>query len=230
MTQELIRAAGAQLDAGDLSGFAASFLAQGALTLGATATARGPEAIEAALRAMLTNTQSIAHTILGLWPIEGGFAMQADVTHTLSGGAAVVIPTAIFWRTHQDRLAEVRVYHDLAPVNRAVEAQARPFEVRTIAVHREPEQQQKGRFVLTVDGEAFGQMTYSRAGERLIIVDHTHVDPAMEGRGLASKLAKAAIAWARETQAQVIPLCPYLSGYLKRHPEDHDIIAPGHTL
>ena len=53
---------------------------------------------------------------------------------------------------------------------------------------------------------------------------------AMEGRGLASKLAKAAIAWARETQTQVIPLCPYLSGYLKRHPEDHDIIAPGHPL
>lgn len=52
-------------------------------------------------------------------------------------------------------------------------------------------------------------MTYSRAGEDKIIIDHTTVSEQLRGQGVGRHLVEAAVNYAREQQIKIIPLCPY---------------------
>jgi uncharacterized protein len=59
-----------------------------------------------------------------------------------------------------------------------------------------------------------------------IVLPHTVVPPAFEGRGVGSALATAALTYARDHALTVKPSCPFIAGYIKRHPEWHDIVDP----
>lgn len=78
----------------------------------------------------------------------------------------------------------------------------------------------KGAFVVTVDGIRAGEMTYSRASDTLVIVDHTLVEDDFRGRGLASALVRAGVEWARAEGTKILPLCPYTKAYFQRHPDE----------
>lgn len=57
---------------------------------------------------------------------------------------------------------------------------------------------------------------------------HTFVPESLEGRGLASALAKFALEYAKEKNLQVIVYCPFVATYLKRHPEYNFLVKnPG---
>lgn len=75
-----------------------------------------------------------------------------------------------------------------------------------------------GRYVLSVDGRDAGFMAYHDASGRRI-VEHTEVDPAYEGRGLGSRLARHVLDDIRARGLRVVPRCPFLAAYLQRHPE-----------
>jgi len=47
---------------------------------------------------------------------------------------------------------------------------------------------------------------------------HTEVPESHQGQGLADKLAKAALDYAKQNQLKVIPTCRFVRAYLKRHP------------
>ncbi|MBC9933441.1 GNAT family N-acetyltransferase [Chitinophaga qingshengii] len=53
---------------------------------------------------------------------------------------------------------------------------------------------------------------------------HTEVPPELEGKGIASQLAKYVLDYARENHLKVKPLCPYVHAYMKRHPEYNDLL------
>jgi predicted GNAT family acetyltransferase len=55
---------------------------------------------------------------------------------------------------------------------------------------------------------------------------HTIVPPALEGRGIGSALARAALDSAREQRLEVLPKCAFIRGYLDRHPEYQDLTGP----
>lgn len=57
---------------------------------------------------------------------------------------------------------------------------------------------------------------------RNITITHTEVPPAFEGQGIAGKLAKFALDWAKENDYKVNPLCPYVKSYINRNPEYQD--------
>jgi hypothetical protein len=61
-------------------------------------------------------------------------------------------------------------------------------------------------------------------------VDLTHVEvpEQYQGQGLAGNLASAALTWAREKGLKVIPSCPYVKGYLGKHPEFADLTEAPH--
>ena len=59
-----------------------------------------------------------------------------------------------------------------------------------------------------------------------IIFSHTEVPPAHEGKGIGSVLIKAGLASARERGLKVIPTCPFFASYIKRHPEEQDLLDP----
>lgn len=58
-----------------------------------------------------------------------------------------------------------------------------------------------------------------------IIFTHTEVPEALEGKGYASRLIKAALADVRAQGLKVVPLCAFVSAYIDRHPEEQDLLA-----
>jgi len=62
-------------------------------------------------------------------------------------------------------------------------------------------------------------------GSKEIIFTHTEVPEAFEGHGLASKMAKVAVEYAKARGLRIRPMCPYMSAWIKRHPEYHSITA-----
>ncbi|HVH87787.1 MAG TPA: GNAT family N-acetyltransferase [Terriglobales bacterium] len=79
------------------------------------------------------------------------------------------------------------------------------------------------RFQVEVEGRT-AVLTYRRVGGSLVL-DHTEVPPELEGRGIASKLAQAALKYARSQRLQVVPVCPYLAKYLREHAEYQDLLS-----
>jgi uncharacterized protein len=79
------------------------------------------------------------------------------------------------------------------------------------------------RFEATVDGHA-GRLDYSVQGDVMTIV-HTEVDPALEGRGVAGALVRAALDHARASGLKVRAACEYAASYLDRHPETMSLRA-----
>ena len=59
-----------------------------------------------------------------------------------------------------------------------------------------------------------------------ILLPHTVVPPAFEGKGVGSGLAKAALGYARDHGLKVKPACPFIAGYIKKYPEWHDLVDP----
>ncbi len=79
-------------------------------------------------------------------------------------------------------------------------------------------------FVLAA-GTAEAVCAYRLDGPWLVL-HHTEVPAALQGRGLAAVLVQAALAWAREQGLGVRPTCSYVAAYMRRHPETQDLLAP----
>lgn len=78
------------------------------------------------------------------------------------------------------------------------------------------------RFEVAVDGKlAFSK--YLLAGNKLII-EHTEVPQALEGRGIAGRIVRTALDYARAQGLKVLPLCPYAKAWIGRHPEYRDLL------
>jgi predicted GNAT family acetyltransferase len=84
-----------------------------------------------------------------------------------------------------------------------------PLDIR----HNETAQ----RFEARVDGWLC-RADYRRIDAVLHLV-HTEVPPALEGRGIAAQLVKAALDFAEAQGLKVRPRCSYVLAYLRRHPE-----------
>jgi hypothetical protein len=79
-----------------------------------------------------------------------------------------------------------------------------------------------GRFELEHGGHV-ASLTYTLAGHVLGLV-HTDVPDALQGSGTATTLVKSALEWAREHQLKVDVTCPFVAGYLQKHPEYSDLV------
>jgi len=81
----------------------------------------------------------------------------------------------------------------------------------------------KGRYVVRLDGVE-AEMTYSRAGDTLIVIDHTGVPDALRGRGVGDALVLRAVDDARAQGRRIVPLCPFAKSRFDRHPEWRDVL------
>ena len=79
------------------------------------------------------------------------------------------------------------------------------------------------RYELRVDGELAGYINYHIRDETISLI-HTEVNPGFEGGGLAGRLARYALDDARKRQLAVLPFCPYVRSWIKRHPEYADLV------
>jgi len=81
-----------------------------------------------------------------------------------------------------------------------------------------------GRYVVVVNGHE-AEMTYSKAGETRIIIDHTGVPKELGGLGVGVALVKNAVEDARAMGKKIIPLCPFTKAQIDKHPEWQDVLA-----
>ena len=88
--------------------------------------------------------------------------------------------------------------------------------------HRETESH--GVFYIEVDGKKEAEMTYSKAGTKTIIIDHTGVNDALSGTGAGKQLVEAGVGYARKKGLKVIPLCPFAKVQIQRHKEWQDVL------
>ncbi|MEM0999362.1 MAG: GNAT family N-acetyltransferase [Bacteroidota bacterium] len=101
---------------------------------------------------------------------------------------------------------------------------------RTIDYHgtsleiRHAEDGNKGYFYVLLNNKVNSEMTYSRAGEQLIIIDHTEVGDLMRGLGTGKQLVLAAVDWARETGTKIMPLCPFAKSVFEKNTDLHDVL------
>ena len=80
------------------------------------------------------------------------------------------------------------------------------------------------RFELRV-GEALCVLDYRRFPGKLVIY-HTEVPQPLERRGLAARMTRAALEFARSENLQVEPRCPYTAAFMQKNPEFADLLAP----
>jgi len=80
-----------------------------------------------------------------------------------------------------------------------------------------------GRYVIDLGEGAEAEMTYRKGADGVMIIDHTGVPPAFEGRGIALRLVNKAIGDAREEGFKITPLCSYVVAQFRRHPEWSDL-------
>lgn len=90
-----------------------------------------------------------------------------------------------------------------------------------VSVHDNPA---AGRYEARVDGQ-LAVITYERSDDRITFI-HTGVPPTLEGRGIASTMAYVALEEARTAGLAVIPRCPFVAAYIRRHPVYADLVPP----
>ena len=79
------------------------------------------------------------------------------------------------------------------------------------------------RYELHVGGALAGFVNYHLSGQRISLI-HTEIEPGFQGAGLAAHLARYSLDDARKRHLAVLPSCPYIRSWLKKHPEYLDLV------
>jgi predicted GNAT family acetyltransferase len=80
------------------------------------------------------------------------------------------------------------------------------------------------RYEALRDGAVVGLIRYRVEPGALVLV-HTEVDEAVEGTGVGSQLVRGALGDIRARGLRLVPVCPFVAAYLRRHPEDADLVV-----
>ena len=90
-----------------------------------------------------------------------------------------------------------------------------------VVVTDAPEQ---SRYEARLDGQLAGFAAYRLRGERIVLT-HTEVDPAYEGKGVGTALARVVLDDIRRRGVIAVVQCPFISAYIRRHPEYADLMG-----
>lgn len=82
----------------------------------------------------------------------------------------------------------------------------------------------KGAFFLKENEEIKAEITYSKAGETKIIIDHTEVSDELRGQSVGKALVKHAVDFARKNELTIIPLCPFAKSVIERDESLQDVL------
>jgi predicted GNAT family acetyltransferase len=82
------------------------------------------------------------------------------------------------------------------------------------------------RYEVLAGGQVAGWAAYILRDDGIVFT-HTRIGEAFEGGGLGSRLARAALDDVRGRGLEVIPQCPFIAGYIRRHPEYLDLVEAG---
>jgi hypothetical protein len=84
---------------------------------------------------------------------------------------------------------------------------------------------QEGRFELDLEGGRTAYVEYEVAGEGVLALTHTEVPAEFEGKGVGGALVKGTLEIVRGENLKIVPVCRFVSVYLRRHPEYQELVA-----
>jgi predicted GNAT family acetyltransferase len=86
---------------------------------------------------------------------------------------------------------------------------------------------ERQRYEIVADGQTdpVAIVDYVLRDDTLILLMHTEVRPDLEGRGIGTRTAELVIDHVRRGGLRAIVGCPFLTAWLRRHPEEQDILA-----
>jgi predicted GNAT family acetyltransferase len=99
-----------------------------------------------------------------------------------------------------------------------------PDALEALELRNAPDAQ---RYEAVLDGEVVGLAEY-RASHDVLLFTHTEVDPALEGRGVGQRLVRFALDDTRARGLKAAPLCPFVSAFIRRHPDYLDLVPEEH--
>jgi len=82
----------------------------------------------------------------------------------------------------------------------------------------------KGAFFIEENGKRIAEMTFSKAGNTRIIIDHTEVSDVLRGKGAGKQLVSAVVDYARKNNIKIIPLCPFAKSVFDKVKEFQDVL------
>jgi len=80
------------------------------------------------------------------------------------------------------------------------------------------------RYEILAGEELLGIIRYVKEPGAVVLV-HTEIEPSLEGQGVGSRLIAGALADIRSRGLKLVPVCPFVLSYLKRHPEFDDLVV-----
>ncbi len=83
---------------------------------------------------------------------------------------------------------------------------------------------EKGAARIHRNEELIAEMTWFKAGDDHIVIDHTMVDESLKGQGIGRKLLDSIVAMAREENLRIRPECPFVVAVFNKTPELQDIL------
>jgi len=82
----------------------------------------------------------------------------------------------------------------------------------------------RGSFVIEDNNKVVGKMDYMFAGPVKMVIVHTEVDEAYQGKGIGAALVKGGVDYAREHHKKISPLCHFAKKILEATPEYRDVL------
>ncbi|MEZ0541234.1 GNAT family N-acetyltransferase [Fibrella arboris] len=80
------------------------------------------------------------------------------------------------------------------------------------------------RFELMTDGK-LSLLAFIQPDEHTLALTHTEVHPDLEGKGIGSRLVNQTLAYVEAHHQKIVPLCPFVATYIKRHPEWQRLVS-----
>lgn len=84
--------------------------------------------------------------------------------------------------------------------------------------------EEKKRFEIEIDGH-FAFIDYKEPGDKMALI-HTETDPELQGKGAASAVVEKTLHYLDANNIILLPYCPYVFAYIKKHPEWKRIVSP----
>lgn len=81
----------------------------------------------------------------------------------------------------------------------------------------------ENRYEVRVGDELLGLAEYELEENRIIVV-HSEVKPAAQGKGVGGRLARHILDDVRTRNLSVLPECPFIAHYIDTHPEYADLV------
>jgi len=84
------------------------------------------------------------------------------------------------------------------------------------------------RFEMNVTN-AVAIIEYKQTNNKIHLI-HTEVPQELEGKGAATAIIEKALAYIEKNQLKLVPLCPFVAAYIKRHPEWKRVLEESVTV